>query len=1447
MPLQLILPASQIVAGLPTGVQDAMFTTSMTPPGAAGIAYAVYALSQPSNIETRLEAITNTTPPVLGALNDTQTPSSAYTPGVYSPQSGTITGVVPAYTVNGTPRAGSFDLTLGDIVALVSETVTDSAGNSTVFDYNLSSAVSDGATPVVSITSFVQTGALTFTLSEPCTAWWATAPFGTVPSTAQIKAGGGGVLERGTFAAVTGTNTLTLPITSATTDGSRVLYLHVEDAVPNAATTNVAFTRDTVAPTVSITSYNGTTLGLTSNEEGSLRYTWQPTNTPMSAAEIAAASGAALAVTASANSLAVSDSLLSQGTWFLHVSVTDAAGNARVATPWAYNKAGGLTEKQLVEGLRYDLTSNGVTPGTTLRVVGTDPLPAGMTRNATALTVTVGTGFSGEISAWDFTGHVLIVRSAAVTRIINCKFGEFLGVLSNKSAYLDIYASAAVPAIERCTFEGPYTNGGAPIAIKIRSTGEGLAFSPGRNDLITRCRFIGLTSDAFKPVGSSALGGQVISHCYVGSPANLPNAPTVWNASTTYALGFAVIEASTDRIFISKIAGNLNNPLPGGTSKTAENTQWQGVDAHADALTVVAAIGNGVTVENCLFDQAIDPPGAFGPYAADGTNNVFRLSRDSGSSNPVGRITIRKNMHHRASGGEYVSYPIQVANNGLGNWTGPVEFTDNWLSANVSAQYFHPTTNGLVAVWQNNRDLHTDALISSPTLAAPLVFNVGILAQSQSSHWVEGSPTMTSTIPKPTGVPSGVVTVYQQVGASDEVVGAQGPIQIIDVTQTTVDAGLVNPAIAAFAVWINRVRPGRKVNIFDFAEPGTSIQALWNDATTTRSMTNFIAMRDQANALGGLDLLINCWMGSDGAAAKDLGLQTAPFITGQRLNPALPWTLGQANPDAQDLTNPIDHILWDTLAPDDQLGRGLLLKSKTKYMHLGWPTFGAGGTDAAEWQGFTRDNTGGVPSGYADQVAYPARTNLDAWLAEPRFASFGLGQHFSTHMCDMNGTTHPVKTNPYGLVYHGWGFAAAIARAMGLSISTPTVVGTEGPTDGTSVDVLFGLPNGGTLSTPRQIESNLPAPSPVPPHHHIINGFEINRGGVKRPVYRTDAGAGYPDSHKGTVTVINAAETHPTYGRVGRVRITPIQPLAYGQTIDFLNGDASAVLAEPRDVTAKMWASFPMEHVPAFYFPTDTYPMPGVSVRPQAVNLPTYAAAPTFTAQWAHFDGSTSYGAASGFGPVTAGQNGALSVWLRNNQATWNSPTANALDLRIATGTQRLVLRTNTSGRMTLVLSNDGADPSNHSFFAAPGSAPFVVGQAYHILAAWTATGLTIYVNGVLVYTATWTTHTLNGSVLTRIGVGGLAINTARWTGAIGHLWADLNLPVPIDFSVAANREDFALAGVPVNVGPDGSLVNGTVPEMYFDGAGAAWSNRGSAGNVTLTGTLTAATPAPSY
>ena len=74
-----------------------------------------------------------------------------------------------------------------------------------------------------------------------------------------------------------------------------------------------------------------------------------------------------------------------------------------------------------------------------------------------------------------------------------------------------------------------------------------------------------------------------------------------------------------------------------------------------------------------------------------------------------------------------------------------------------------------------------------------------------------------------------------------------------------------------------------------------------------------------------------------------------------------------------------------------------------------------------------------------------------------------------------------------------------------------------------------------------------------------------------------------------------------------------------------------------------------------------------------------------------------------------------------------------------------------------------------------------------------------------------------------------------------------MNLNHYEDPELAATQDKFVIDGVPQNLGPNGELVTGSAPEIYCDGDGAGWNNRGTAGALTVTGELTASATAPGY
>lgn len=120
-----------------------------------------------------------------------------------------------------------------------------------------------------------------------------------------------------------------------------------------------------------------------------------------------------------------------------------------------------------------------------------------------------------------------------------------------------------------------------------------------------------------------------------------------------------------------------------------------------------------------------------------------------------------------------------------------------------------------------------------------------------------------------------------------------------------------------------------------------------------------------------------------------------------------------------------------------------------------------------------------------------------------------------------------------------------------------------------------------------------------------------------------------------------------------------------------------------------------------------------------------------------------------------------------------------------------------------------------------------------------------IYVNGEedLQNVNTYTDDTMDFT-MADWGVGGYPDGSSLLDGAIADLWFQPGLY--IDLSLEGNRRKFiSEAGNPTNLGSDGSNVTGTAPLVFLSGELASWhTNKGTGGGFTLTGTLSAFSPA---
>jgi len=505
---------------------------------------------------------------------------------------------------------------------------------------------------------------------------------------------------------------------------------------------------------------------------------------------------------------------------------------------------------------------------------------------------------------------------------------------------------------------------------------------------------------------------------------------------------------------------------------------------------------------------------------------------------------------------------------------------------------------GVVLYWQCRARGSDQAGIVDPGPdpdPEPAPFVVGIMGQSQPNYLLDAG------------------SFYRQIAS-----GAPGDGNLIvyesdkgqAITKTTVSAATVagvNPTLAAWSYLFSTVLPDREIVIVDLCEGGSGRNQLMSDADTGRNWSEFQAMVERVRQdYDDIDLIVECWMGNDVATAKTMGPEWAPFYIGQRWG-GESFTLGTPNPDSTaNAATTVDHCLWDIEAPEDAYGRGLFARGRTKWSVVGWPTFNAAVAGEPEMDNFSDR------AGYPTQVDRPARNSLAEMFSDSRFQTFSRYNGFSSHIARMtDGTsspaiagTHPSVLEADGQILMGWPYAQSIMQGAGVSIQEPVISAIEGPADGSYVDIVVDLPNGGSLTTLRAFRGGSVA-SPVP-HQQSVVGFEISRsGGDRRPVFLSSE-TSYPSAHRGTVTITDTGSGSP---RKGRVRITPSDVFGVGDQIEYLRGDAGAILLENRDTAARLYLDMLIEHVPSWYDSGATYGMEGVPVRPQpdALNVPVEA------------------------------------------------------------------------------------------------------------------------------------------------------------------------------------------------------------------------------------------------
>lgn len=651
-----------------------------------------------------------------------------------------------------------------------------------------------------------------------------------------------------------------------------------------------------------------------------------------------------------------------------------------------------------------------------------------------------------------------------------------------------------------------------------------------------------------------------------------------------------------------------------------------------------------------------------------------------------------------------------------------------------------------------------------------------------------------------------------------------------EVTNANISAGLVSEAMGALACYLRDIC-GSSVRfiIGDGAVPGTGRPSLVDDSNTDRAWSDFASVVSHIETnYGEVTNLIECWYNADAGGIANFKNNYWPLYFG--VNPdGSTFTLGSTYTLGSINDYDIDHCLWDADAAPGEKGRGIF-SDNTKWSVLTpMPFNNAPVSPDPEWEFFSEDSTA--------RLIEPNRAVMIALAGETEARRVGLVVGPSAHITDFEGGIHPAEnTDPDGKGLFAMSFAAPIATAEGSTVSEPFISAVEGPTDGTYIDVVVDLPNGGTLTTLRQLRG-LSMPGTPSPHQQSVTGFELFRSAssVRRPIY-LETETTYPQAHRGSVTIVDSGSGSP---KKGRVRIDMTDDAVFGDSVSYLRGQATAMLQTPRDVDNKLFLDMLIEHIPGYYNASNNYSYEGVAVRPLQSDIAVNVPAPPFTARGAYYDGSND--ALTATHSVASGPQGMMSLWLKNDAASW-AQLIQLVQMRVS-GDTKLELRTTGIGLQITVQLADTSSASQ-SFRAGTNNTNMVIGQWYHVLIAWNSTSVICYVNDVQSITVATGQDAFTGN-LNQQGVGSASTTGSKWHGDLAHVW--ISTTQWLDITQQSNREKFNIAGEPQDLGPNGQTPTGTAPEFYFDGDGAGWNNVGTAGAFTVAGELTASSDAPEY
>ena len=428
-------------------------------------------------------------------------------------------------------------------------------------------------------------------------------------------------------------------------------------------------------------------------------------------------------------------------------------------------------------------------------------------------------------------------------------------------------------------------------------------------------------------------------------------------------------------------------------------------------------------------------------------------------------------------------------------------------------------------------------------------------------------------------------------------------VVVREVNEATIAAREVTPAMVALANFWNEVRPGERLVVLDGTVSGTSFHELMNDEATKRQWSDFEDVVQTARGMGHeVDDVIWDWYNSTAGHWQSFGESYSPGIFGQDADGST-YDLGPATV--------FDHTLFDADVDFDEYGRGLFARAETRLSVMS-PGPSVEAFLGAPRRNFTHLEEGGQDKGRVSQLDRPAIEAGAAFMADPRLgpAAGANGPapvvvKFGDYQDGAKLPSGDTDIHPSGQSIHGtplWAMHIGVAALIASGdAGEPQVMGQRTAADGSYTDVLVSLPNGGVLSTLREVTGRV-SPDPVPSDHQQADGtgFELRRAGDadgdRRPVWRPGA-EGRDPAYAGQVEVLDDGSGAGAE-RMATLRIHWETPVSDGAVLEYMRGGHFAAQLTRADYDRELWADFLIEHVPDWHDGTQ-FGYPGVPVRPQ--------------------------------------------------------------------------------------------------------------------------------------------------------------------------------------------------------------------------------------------------------